>query len=83
MDSQLKLLKGKSLRQLKCPEPDGWRRGRLVLPQRLHPCVADAVEEDDQTFDKFGSGDVFPASDRNPAPRPTGFREGVQKVTSP
>lgn len=49
-------------------------------PEPLHPSVADAVEEDDETFNKLGSGDVLPASDGDPVPRPTEFREGAQKA---
>lgn len=46
----------------------------------LHPSVADTVEEDNETFDKLGTGNVLSASDGNPVPCPTKFREGTQKA---
>jgi hypothetical protein len=49
-------------------------------PKPLHPSVADAVQEDDGTFDKLRSGDVLPVSDGDPVPRPAEFREGTQKA---
>ena len=48
--------------------------------ETFHPSVADAVEEDDKTFDKLSRWDVLPASDGDPVPRPAEFREGTQKA---
>ena len=49
-------------------------------PETLHPSVGDAVDEDDEAFDKLGGGDVFPASDGDPVPRPAELRERTQKT---
>lgn len=49
-------------------------------PEPLHPSVAYTVQEDNETFNKLGTGDVLPASDGDSVPCPTELGERTQKA---